>query len=75
MAQKKSFEENMDMLEKIISDLESGDAPLDKCIKMFEDGVKLSDECLKMLDDARSKIILLTEKGESEFDSASEENE
>lgn len=75
MAQKKTFEENMDMLEKIIADLESGDAPLDKCIKMFEEGVKLSDECLKMLDDAQKKITLLTEKGESEFDSALNEND
>ncbi len=69
MAQKKTFEENMDNLEKIISDLESGDAPLDKCIEMFEKGVKLSDECLKMIDDAQKKITLLTEKGETDFNS------
>ncbi len=67
MAQKKTFEENMDNLEKIINDLESGDAPLDKCIEMFENGVKLSNECLKMIDDAQKKITLLTEKGETDF--------
>lgn len=67
MAQKKTFEANMEELEKIITDLESGDAPLDKCIEMFEKGVNLSDECLKMIDNAQKKITLLTKKGESDF--------
>lgn len=69
MAQKKTFEANMDELEKIISDLESGEAPLDKCIELFENGVKLSGECLKMINDARQKITLLTENGETDFGS------
>lgn len=72
MAQKKTFESNMEQLEKIIHDLESGDAPLDKCIELFESGVKLSGECLKMINEAQQKITLLTEKGETEFNSAEE---
>jgi len=75
MAQKKTFESNMDELEKIISDLESGEAPLDKCIELFENGVKLSDECLKMINDARQKITLLTENGEKEFNSQGKDDE
>lgn len=75
MAQKKTFEQNMDELEKIIKDLESGEAPLDECVELFEKGVKLSGECVKMIDDARKKITLLTEKGEAEFNSAKEDNE
>jgi exodeoxyribonuclease VII small subunit len=75
MAQKKTFETNMDELEKIISDLESGEAPLDKCIELFENGVKLSGECLKMINDARQKITLLTENGETEFGSAEVKDE
>ncbi len=67
MAQKKSFEDNINELEKIISDLESGEAPLEECIKMFEKGVKLSDDCLKMIDTAQKKITLLTEEGESDI--------
>ena len=67
MPQKKTFETNMEELEKIILDLESGEAPLDKCIEMFEKGVSLSGECLKMIDTAQQKITLLTEKGEAEF--------
>ena len=75
MAQKKTFETNMDELEKIISDLESGEAPLDKCIELFENGVKLSGECLKMINDARQKITLLTENGEADFGSAEVKDE
>ena len=76
MAAKKNFEKNIDELEKIINELESGDAPLDQCIEMFENGVKLSGECLKLLDDAQQKITLLTKDGETDFntngDSANE---
>ena len=75
MAQKKTFEQNMDELEKIIKDLESGEAPLDECVELFEKGVKLSGECVKMIDEARQKITLLTEKGEADFASAKEDNE
>ncbi len=75
MAQKKTFESNMDELEQIIADLESGEAPLDKCIELFESGVKLSGECLKMINDARQKITLLTESGETEFGSVEDKDE
>lgn len=69
---KKTFEENLAQLEKLISELESGDAPLDECISMFENGVKLSDECIKMIDNAQQKITLLTQKGEAEYTAESE---
>lgn len=74
MAQKKTFESNISELEKIISDLESGDAPLNECIQMFENGVKLSGECLKMIDEAQRKITLLTEEGESDYIGADTES-
>ena len=74
MAQKKSFEDNINELEKIISDLESGEAPLEECIKMFEKGVKLSDDCLKMINAAQGRITLLTEEGESDIDISDTQN-
>ena len=75
MAQKKeTFESNLAELEKIISELENGEAPLDECISMFEKGVSLSDACLKMIDNAEQKIKLLTQKGEADY-TASGDNE
>ena len=62
---KKSFEENIDDLEKIVSELESGDLNLDDSVSKFEEGIKISKECNKILEDAEKKItILLNKDGE-----------
>ncbi len=61
---KKSFEENIENLEKIVSELESGDLNLDDSVSKFEEGIKISKECNKILEDAEKKItILLNEDG------------
>ena len=61
---KKSFEENIDDLEKIVSELESGDLNLDDSVSKFEEGIKISKECNKILEHAEKKItILLNEDG------------
>lgn len=60
----KSFEENMEELEKIVADLEKGDLNLDDSVSKFEEGIKISKECNKILEDAEKKItILLNEDG------------
>ena len=46
---KKSFEENLEELEKIVNDLEKGNLDLESQMKKFEEGVKLSKDCNKML--------------------------
>jgi exodeoxyribonuclease VII small subunit len=48
---KKTFEQAMKQLEKIVQDLESGDMPLEKSIKTFEEGIQLSKFCSEKLDD------------------------
>ena len=61
---KKSFEENIDDLEKIVSELENGDLNLDDSVSKFEEGIKISKECNKILEEAEKKItILLNEDG------------
>ena len=61
---KKSFEENIEDLEKIVSELENGDLNLDDSVSKFEEGIKISKECNKILEDAEKKItILLNEDG------------
>ena len=59
---KSSFEDNMENLEKIVSELEKGDLNLDESIAKFEDGIKISKECNKILEEAEKKITILLEK-------------
>lgn len=61
---KKSFEQALSQLEKIVGELESGDLPLEKAIKKFEEGVKYSNFCSEKLDETEQKIALLL-KGEN----------
>ena len=56
---KANFEENMNKLETIVTELEKGDLNLDDSVKKFEEGIKISKECNKMLDEAEKKITIL----------------
>lgn len=56
-----SFEASLKELEKIIGELEKGDAPLEEQLKAFESGIALSRECLKRLDEADRKVQVLVQ--------------
>ena len=56
---KKSFEQSLRQLEKIVEELESGDLPLEKAIKKFEEGIQLSRYCSQKLDETEERINLL----------------
>ena len=58
----KSFEERMENLEKIVTELEKGDLNLDDSVAKFEEGIKISKECNKILEEAEKKITILLEK-------------
>ena len=58
-----SFEEAMKQLQSLVSDLESGNAPLDKSLELFERGVSLVKHCNEKLDKAEQKVKFLTEGG------------
>lgn len=73
---KKSFEENIDDLEKIVSELENGDLNLDDSVSKFEEGIKISKECNKILEEAEKKItILLNKDGEIKEENFTTEEE
>ena len=55
----KSFEEQMENLEKIVGELEKGELNLDDSITKFEEGIKISKECNKILQEAEKKITML----------------
>ncbi len=60
---KKTFEESIQQLEKIVEDLETGDLPLEDALKKFEEGVDISKICSKKLDEIEKKVsVLLKDK-------------
>ena len=58
----KSFEEQMESLEKILGELEKGELNLDDSVTKFEEGIKISKECSKILEEAEKKITILVNK-------------
>ncbi|MBL4589068.1 MAG: exodeoxyribonuclease VII small subunit [Alphaproteobacteria bacterium] len=54
--EKLSFEGAMGELEKIVRDLESGQAKLDESITSYERGTALKNHCEKLLKEAQLKI-------------------
>lgn len=56
MEEKVTFEENLERLGKIVSELEKGDIPLEKAVELYGEGVKLSALCRKQLNEAQIKI-------------------
>lgn len=51
-----SFENALAALERIVSDLERGDVPLDRSIRIYERGEKLKNHCDRLLSVAEDKV-------------------
>jgi len=62
-----SFEDALGQLEKIVSQLESGNAPLEKSIELYERGTALKAHCEARLKAAEAKVekITLSATGEA----------
>ena len=58
-----NFEEAMNQLEDIVSELEDGDVPLEKAIELFQQGMKLSQLCGQKLEQVERKIEMIVEEG------------
>ena len=74
--EEKSFEENMEQLENIVTELEKGELNLDESVKKFEEGMKIAKQCNNILENAEKKITILLEKNgdfeEKPFDTNNE---
>ena len=57
-----SFEESMEKLEEIASELETGKLNLEESLVKFEEGMKLSKKCNEIIENAEKKISILLEK-------------
>ena len=61
MAPTKKFdlEKSLAALEKLVTELESGDLPLEKAMRKFEEGIKLTRGCQAALKEAEQKVQIL----------------
>ena len=59
-----SFEDAMRELEKVVSDLERGDVPLEQSIALYERGAQLKQRCQTKLKEAEEKVALITQEGD-----------
>ena len=59
---KDNFEESMEKLEGIVTELENGNLNLDESVKRFEEGMKIAKQCNTILENAEKKITILLEK-------------
>lgn len=56
-----TFEEDLKKLEQLVSQLESGELPLEKSLALFEEGVSLYKNCKKRMGAIEIKISKLTD--------------
>ncbi len=68
MAAKKKavdFEQSLQQLEALVTEMEKGDLSLEQSLKAFENGIQLTRECQTRLSEAEQKVeILLEQQGQ-----------
>ena len=65
MAAKKKavdFEQSLQQLEALVTEMEKGDLSLEQSLKAFENGIQLTRECQTRLSEAEQKVELLLEQ-------------
>ncbi len=63
MKETMTFEQAMQRLEEIVTQLETGKCPLDESMTLFDEGTKLVAFCSGALKTAEQKIVTLTQTG------------
>jgi exodeoxyribonuclease VII small subunit len=56
------FEQSLQQLEALVTEMEKGELSLEDALKAFEQGIKLTRECQTRLADAEQKVQLLLEE-------------
>jgi len=69
------FEAALDELEKIVSDLDSGELSLEDSIEAYENGTELKAHCENQLKAAELKILKVTNKETFEVEELKKEDE
>jgi len=64
------FEDSMTRLEEIVSQMESGEQPLEDTLRLFKEGMRLSEYCSGALTEAQRKVEVLVKKADGAYDKA-----
>ncbi|MDY6913349.1 MAG: exodeoxyribonuclease VII small subunit [Planctomycetota bacterium] len=72
---KKTFEQALQELEKIVAGIEEGKVSLEESIEKYADGIKLIKQCRAILDTAEKKIQLLAKGDGASLKVAGEQDE
>ncbi len=56
-----NFEEAMQQLERIVTEMEQGDLPLAEALSKFEQGIKLARASQVQLKEAEQKVLMLAQ--------------
>jgi exodeoxyribonuclease VII small subunit len=62
-----TYETQLEMLEKIVENMDSGEVSLADSMKDYEEGVKLCNKLYKTLNEAEGKIKVISGNSEEEF--------
>jgi len=62
-----SLEDSFKRLDKILSELESGEVDLEKSIGLFEEAMVLSEDCQKQLNALEKRVKVLVAKGGGDY--------
>jgi exodeoxyribonuclease VII small subunit len=65
MNKKKSFEDAVQRLEEIVTELENSEIKLDDMLRLYEEGSELIKLCFLKLDDVEKKISVLSADDEN----------
>ena len=68
MSTKKTFEENLQALEAIVTKLETGDVALEDAIAEFQKGMVLSKDLQKTLEDAEKTLVKVMQADGTEME-------
>ena len=67
-AVKRTFEQSLARLEKIVDSLEQGETPLESAIELYEEGIALSKECMETLSKAELRVKKLSKDMNSKIE-------
>ena len=70
-----NFESKLMQLEKIVTDLENGDVPLEAAITKFQEGMVLTNDLEKTLQSAEQVLVKAINADNSESDFTAEQKE